>query len=143
MKYCYSTNEEDYTLLDSTTRKDAIEEARELVEADEDDQVFWVGEVLAFRPAISGVWAIEHAAEQAYDEADRHSEEWLQKVTREQEDALTKRLTEAFEQWMIEFKQCPTFFTVGKVEEFRLAPTPVSDCDCHIVGSKQCLEHGR
>ena len=65
----------------------------------EDGDAFYVGRKVPFEPRVSGDSVIERIRDDAYEAGGEHAEDYLDKVTPEQEQALTSLLTSAFKTW--------------------------------------------
>ena len=111
-KWGYSTNEELYS-GECDTKEEAIAEA---IAESEDSYTLHVGQYKAVRPEINGYQICEQVGEHAYEQCGEVCIDWLGYVPKEQEQLLTKRLTDVFYDWCKEFGYTPNFFGVENVE---------------------------
>jgi len=126
MKYAWSINEEEYHGSEGS-REDAIQAAIEDNDL-EPGQKVWTG-VVVKEPASyylkSARHLIEDMQERAYDDAAEYAENWLTKVTPEQESELELSLHAAINEWAEKHGHQPQFYTVTDTVEHDVTPADV------------------
>lgn len=77
----------------------------------------YVGRIMKFIPYVDADNVIENIQQQAYDEADEYSLDYLESITLEERRKLETMLTETFNKWANETKNNPNFFTIEETSE--------------------------
>lgn len=96
------------------TKEDAIRAGKEWAESEALDS-FEVGKCVdPTIPGIDGDRIIEDVTEAMYDVVGEVSEDWLQKVKREDVASLEEKLNKVFRQWLKDTGNMPTFFAIEK-----------------------------
>lgn len=107
------------------SQKEAINKAFEIIQDDLNNNR--LQEVCNFRVGrqvranIPFIWAdsiIEDAQNNALDEYSDLSDDYLEDVTKEQQDELEKKLNEVWENWHNKYNLNPTWFNIEDSQEF-------------------------
>ena len=73
-----------------------------------------------WKPEIDGEGIVDMLQDNAYDIGGEFAESYLQGVTKEEIDELTKVLTKAFDAWAAKHGYEPDFYPVENVKEYEL-----------------------
>lgn len=136
-RYCWSICEEAF-FGDCATREEALEEALEAAQDEADSSGegrswAWTGVAVPVDVGKLLRWPtvrlIEGLRDAAYDEAGDHVADWLDYVSREQEDALQAEIGAVVTAWLARTNNLPRFHTVDEVVEHEVdvQPSPVDD----------------
>lgn len=146
-EFCFSIDEETYD-GSFATREDALEAAIERV-GEETGAGEWCryefGQETTVHTGIAvkkhardfivgaAEVMIERAQESAYDDAGDHAEDWLSKVSPEQDASLEEMLCAAFETWCKQTGHEPKFWGVEKTQSHDVtAPSEPTEGDPQI-----------
>lgn len=83
-------------------------------------KTIYIGRVYKYEPYVDAVRVIEWVQQDAYDEADEYTEDYLDNVKKEELQKLEAMLTETFNKWAKETGNEPNFFTVEEIQEYSL-----------------------
>jgi rubrerythrin len=111
MKYCYSTNEENYH-GDFETRDEALSEARAM----EPDEVVYTAQCVKFVPHISVNDVFDQLMCEAVDHSGEVAEEWLSFTPKEERQELEDCLNGVLNLWMEKTNNKPHFYGVVDVQ---------------------------
>lgn len=102
------------------TKEAAIEEGKSYYTPD-DYETLYVGQVQAVPDTVfvDASWVLDNIAENMRDEHGECTEDYLMHVQPKDEDELSKRLSEAVNEWMEEFGHTPDFYKIVNVESFQ------------------------
>ena len=126
-KYVYSFTDEWFNSDEYDTPKEAVEAARELEKeslSDEPHTEVYIGTVgEQWKPEIDGESIVEMIRENAMDDCGGNIVDdscYLEKVSEEQMNELTKELTAAFNRWAEKNGHTVNFYPVENVKEYKL-----------------------
>lgn len=118
--WCYSHDGEHFE-GEFETKDDAIAEGVfYLKEEDDDRDYIYVGIIQKIGLGVNACRIIEDLQEQAYDQAGDYADDYLARVTREQEELLEARMNEVLHDWLKDFNYQPKFWTVVGVEKIKV-----------------------
>ncbi len=132
--WVWTNNEDRFDSDEYPTREDARAAG---VEESDPGQYVWTGRKTAASSLIhvDGYGTIERVCEAVAEECGEVADDWLRTeqeatkwrparsgVSRAQVADLTKRLTSAFEAWLTEVGQVPTFYQVTEMDDGTLVP---------------------
>lgn len=98
------------------TKEEAIEAGREEAIAREEES-YQVGQIESFVPRISAERIMEQISEDAYEECGDNVGDYPFS-DREDQQKLQEILDEALERWIEKTNNYPTFYKIGRVENF-------------------------
>ena len=110
-KYAWSENEEEFNNGTFDSIEEALEDAEEYVDP---SQSVYIGKVkdIGARDMINVGAFLNDAGEMVHELCGEVSQDFLNKVTKQQEQLLKDKLIGVFDEWLIETKNVPTFFAV-------------------------------
>ena len=121
-KYSYSLDNEyfscDYDSVHEALADAKVEAAQEYPAGDIDK--VYIGDVCEFKPTVNAEAVIEAIQNDADDEADEASLDYLEDVGIADLNKLEVMLTETFNKWAAETGNEPNFFTVENIKEYSL-----------------------
>ena len=115
-KFVWSENDE---IFNSSIEFDTIEEALKDAsqELEKGGNVF-IGKIKKVDLSIDTNAIIENLQEIAYDQAGDAASDFLNDITKDQEDVLQKMINETLIEWLEENNLIPSFFSVEEVKEY-------------------------
>lgn len=130
MEYAWSVNEEDYHGSEAT-REAAVQAA--IGDNDlEPGRKVWTGEAVkrsAGYYLTSADRLLEDMQERAYEHHGEYSEDWLTKVSSEQERELDLDLKAAVDAWAEKYGHRPFFYEVSNTVEHEVTAAHMDDRD--------------
>lgn len=120
-KYAYSFDKERYYEGEYDSVEEAFmaakEEAKNYPEGIED---VYIGRICKFVPVVDAARVIERLQDDACDEANECSEDYLDCITGDEMRKLEAMLTETFNQWAAETHNEPILYIVKEIQEYSL-----------------------
>lgn len=119
-KYVWSENEEMFNSEEFDTIEEALEDAKQYIDY---PTIVYIGKVKEVNELdiINASRIIDDVREAVYEQAGEVSEDFLDKVTDEQEKMLKEKVEKVFYEWLKETKNIPSFFAVRDIKEFNVS----------------------
>lgn len=117
-KWVWSGDGETFNSATFDSEKEALADA---FDNGERRVEIYVGQVNEFRPEVDAGILFDDIAQQASDEVGEASDGYLDHVTTEQQQELSNKLTEIFNEWASKYKHTPDFYAVENVHVASLA----------------------
>ena len=113
-KYAFSFDGEEFDTEEYDTIADALVAASKSRQGSGPYQVY-IGRIQHYEPLVSGFRVLEMLQQQAYDESDGWSGDYLDNVSPKDERKLQEMLTATFKKWAKETYNEPDFSTVDDI----------------------------
>jgi len=115
-KFVWPENEE---IFNNNAEYDTIEDALKDASSDlEKGETIYIGKIKKIDLSVDANKVIEDLQEIVYDQAGDAASDFLNDVTKDQEDVLQKMINETLIEWLEENNLIPSFFSVEEVKEY-------------------------